>query len=79
MASRSGTRIVRGVASKKKADVEKAAALQQAGQNAYKVGDLQGAIESFTQVRPTLFVPSQLILIICTSRHWRQIMRTLAF
>ncbi|KAJ6140176.1 Tetratricopeptide-like helical [Penicillium samsonianum] len=49
MASRSGTRIVRGVTSKKKADIDKAAALQRAGQNAYKFGDLQGAIESFTQ------------------------------
>ncbi|CAP96121.1 Pc21g12240 [Penicillium rubens Wisconsin 54-1255] len=49
MASRSGTRIVHGVTSRKKVDIEKAAALQQAGQNAYKFGDLQGAIESFTQ------------------------------
>ncbi|KAJ5804358.1 uncharacterized protein N7518_000661 [Penicillium psychrosexuale] len=49
MASRSGTRMVRGVISKKKPDIEQAAALQRAGQNAYKVGDLQGAIESFTQ------------------------------
>ncbi|KAJ5606868.1 Tetratricopeptide-like helical [Penicillium hordei] len=49
MASRPGTRIVRGVTSKKKVDIEQAATLQRAGQNAYKVGDLQGAIESFTQ------------------------------
>ncbi|KAJ5927528.1 Tetratricopeptide-like helical [Penicillium verrucosum] len=49
MASRPSTRIVRGVTSKKKADIEQAAALQRSGQNAYKVGDLQGAIESFTQ------------------------------
>ncbi|KAJ5528575.1 Tetratricopeptide-like helical [Penicillium freii] len=49
MASRPGTRIVRGVTSKKKADIEQAATLQRAGQNAYKVGDLQGAIQSFTQ------------------------------
>ena len=51
MASRSGTRMVRGIISKKKPDIEQAAALQRAGQNAYKVGDFQGAIESFTQVR----------------------------
>ncbi|CAI7595865.1 unnamed protein product [Penicillium glandicola] len=49
MAARPGPRIVRGMTSKKKADVEQAAALQKVGQNAYKVGDLQGAIESFTQ------------------------------
>lgn len=55
--------MVRGVISKKKPDIEQAAALQRAGQNAYKVGDLQGAIESFTQVCPTLFVPSRLLLI----------------
>lgn len=69
MASRPSTRIVRGVTSKKKVDIEQAAALQRAGQNAYKVGDLQGAIESFTQVRPILFVPSRLILIIRIYRH----------
>lgn len=50
MASRLDMRIVRGSASKKKANTEQAAALQRAGQNAYKVGDLQGAIQSFTQV-----------------------------
>lgn len=52
MASRPDMRVVRGVTSKKKADIEQAATLQRTGQNAYKVGDLQGAIESFTQVRP---------------------------
>ncbi|CAI7633396.1 unnamed protein product [Penicillium crustosum] len=49
MASRPDMRVVRGVTSKKKTDIEQAATLQRAGQNAYKVGDLQGAIESFTQ------------------------------
>ncbi|KAJ5951720.1 Tetratricopeptide-like helical [Penicillium vulpinum] len=53
MASKPGTRILRGITSKKKVDTEQAAALQQVGQNAYKVGDFQGAIESFTQARPT--------------------------
>lgn len=79
MASRPDMRVVRAVTSKKKVDIEQAATLQRTGQNAYKDGDLQGAIESFTQVRPILFVPSRLILIMCISRHWWQTMRILEF
>lgn len=79
MASRPDMRVVRGVTSKKKTDIEQAATLQRAGQNAYKVGDLQGAIESFTQVRPILLVPSRFILIMYISRHWWQTMRMLEF
>jgi hypothetical protein len=79
MASRPGTRVIRGVTPKKKADMEQAAALQRAGQNAYKVGNLQGAIDSFTQVRsPILYIPSRLIFI-CSSRLWLQTVKTLAF
>ncbi|OQE35259.1 hypothetical protein PENCOP_c014G07469 [Penicillium coprophilum] len=49
MASRPGRHTVREVTSKKKAEIDEAATLQRAGQNAYKVGDLQGALQSFTQ------------------------------
>ncbi|KAJ5496289.1 Tetratricopeptide-like helical [Penicillium fimorum] len=49
MASRPGSRAVRGVTSKKKLDIDQAAIFQRAGQNAYRVGDLQGALRSFTQ------------------------------
>ncbi|KAF4765471.1 hypothetical protein HAV15_003911 [Penicillium sp. str.  len=49
MASRPDMRVVRAVTSKKKVDIDQAATLQRTGQNAYKDGDLQGAIESFTQ------------------------------
>ncbi|KAJ5355707.1 Tetratricopeptide-like helical [Penicillium concentricum] len=49
MASRPGTRKVRGVISKKQLDINRADNLQRAGQNAYRVGDLQGALRSFTQ------------------------------
>ncbi|KXG51865.1 Tetratricopeptide-like helical [Penicillium griseofulvum] len=49
MASRPGTHLARGVTSKKKVDLDKAAIFQRAGQNAYKVGDLEGAMRSFTQ------------------------------
>ncbi|KAJ5177410.1 Tetratricopeptide-like helical [Penicillium coprophilum] len=49
MASRPGRHTVREVTSKKKAEIDAAATLQRVGQNAYKVGDLQGALQSFTQ------------------------------
>ncbi|KAJ5129663.1 Tetratricopeptide-like helical [Penicillium bovifimosum] len=49
MASKPESRIVRALTPKKKPNTAQAAAPQQAGQNAYTNGDLQGAIESFTQ------------------------------
>ncbi|KAJ5338993.1 Tetratricopeptide-like helical [Penicillium brevicompactum] len=49
MASRQDPRLVRGPVSRKKVNTEQAAAYQKAGQVAYKKGNLQGAIESFTQ------------------------------
>lgn len=51
MTSRPDSRIGRGPISKKKINAEQVAAHQKAGQIAYKKGNLQGAIESFTQVR----------------------------
>jgi F-box/TPR repeat protein Pof3 len=47
---------MRGPMSKKKVNTEEVARLQRAGQNAYKAGNLQAAIESFTQVRSSLFM-----------------------
>ncbi|KAJ5121101.1 Tetratricopeptide-like helical [Penicillium bovifimosum] len=49
MTSRPESRITRALASKKKPDKVQAAALQKTGQNAYKNGDVKGAIESFTK------------------------------
>jgi hypothetical protein len=49
-----GTRTGRGPESKS-IDQEKLASLQRAGQKAFKAGDFQRALESFTQVRPSLF------------------------
>ncbi|CAG8309366.1 unnamed protein product [Penicillium salamii] len=49
MASKPESRIVRGATSKKKVNAEQAAVYQKAGQVAYKKGNLQGAIDSFTQ------------------------------
>ncbi|KAJ5782112.1 Tetratricopeptide-like helical [Penicillium paradoxum] len=49
MASKPETRLMRALAPKRKPDIETAVALQRAGQNAYKVGDFQSAIRSFTQ------------------------------
>ncbi|CAG7917332.1 unnamed protein product [Penicillium olsonii] len=49
MTSRPDSRIGRGPISKKKINAEQVAAHQKAGQIAYKKGNLQGAIESFTQ------------------------------
>ncbi|KAJ5558053.1 hypothetical protein N7535_009543 [Penicillium sp. DV-2018c] len=49
MASKPESRIVRALKPKKKPNTAQAAALQKSGQNAYKLGDLQGAIASFTQ------------------------------
>lgn len=55
MVSTPGAGLIRGRMSKQKPNTEKAAACQKAGQIAYKKGNLPGAIESFTQVRPNLF------------------------
>ena len=66
MASRPTSRIICGPTSKKKVNTDQVAAFQRAGQNAYKVGNLQAAIESFTQVRPSLFTSSRIKLTIST-------------
>lgn len=50
-------RIGRGPESQR-IDQEKVASLQRAGQKAFKAGDFQSALESFTQVRPSLFTLS---------------------
>jgi F-box/TPR repeat protein Pof3 len=57
---------MRGPMFKKKVNKEQVATLQRAGQNAYKAGNLQAAIESFTQVRPGLFTSSSFRLTIST-------------
>lgn len=62
MASKPESRIVRGATSKKKVNAEQAAVHQKAGQVAYKKGNLQGAIDSFTQVRFGLFTPARATL-----------------
>jgi F-box/TPR repeat protein Pof3 len=51
---------------KSKIDREQVAKLQRDGQNAYKAGDLKAAVEFFTQVRPSLFVPARTRLTIPT-------------
>lgn len=79
MASKPDTRIIRALATRKKPNLEEAATHQRAGQNAYKEGDLQGAIRSFTQVRPVFCVSSQFRLTTYISRLWQQTLMMLAF